>query len=220
MADTVDVVAGSATFKASTEEITTLNGGAVTAQHVQRVIQAVRTADGTAVDVTAAAPLPVTPSLAADAATQTTAAAILAKLSADPATQTTLASILSKLIAAPATEAKQDSTKTVLDNILLATDTLEALLTAQALYLDGLETALALVAPAANAEVVTPHNSNNLSNTSRGIYVGGAGDVSVQMSGTGTAIVFKNVPAGTVLPYRITRVNSTSTTATDMVSVY
>lgn len=46
--------------------------------------------------------------LTADPATQTTLAAILAKLTADPATQTTLAAILSKLIAAPATEAKQD----------------------------------------------------------------------------------------------------------------
>lgn len=42
-------------------------------------------------------------------ATQSTAAAILAKLSADPATQTTLAAVLAKMIATPATEAKQDA---------------------------------------------------------------------------------------------------------------
>jgi hypothetical protein len=43
----------------STEEITTLNGGAVSAQHVQRMLPSLRTADGTAVDVTKSAPLPV-----------------------------------------------------------------------------------------------------------------------------------------------------------------
>ena len=37
----------------STEEVTTLNGGAVAAQQVQRVAAAVRTADGTAIDLPA-----------------------------------------------------------------------------------------------------------------------------------------------------------------------
>lgn len=44
----------------SLEEVTTLNGGAVTAQKIQRIIPALRTADGVAVDVTASAPMPVT----------------------------------------------------------------------------------------------------------------------------------------------------------------
>jgi hypothetical protein len=49
VADNIAVTAGSGTT-VSTEEITTLNGGAVSAQHVQRVIVATRTADGTAID--------------------------------------------------------------------------------------------------------------------------------------------------------------------------
>lgn len=105
----------------STEEVTNLNGSAVTAQHVQRLLPTVRTADGTAQDVDSSHPLPVTMStpsgaataanqaseistladilaaLPVDPATQTTLAAVLAKLSADPATQTTLAAILAKL---------------------------------------------------------------------------------------------------------------------------
>lgn len=56
----------------STEEITTLNGGAASAQHVQRITPTVITANGTAVDVTAAAPLPVTISGGATAANQAT----------------------------------------------------------------------------------------------------------------------------------------------------
>jgi len=58
MPDNVAVTAGSGTT-ISTEEITTLNGGGVSAQHVQRVIPAVRTADGVAVDATTSTPFPV-----------------------------------------------------------------------------------------------------------------------------------------------------------------
>jgi hypothetical protein len=51
MADNVTITQGSGTT-VSTEEITSLNGGAVSAQHAQRVIVSTRTADGTAVDIT------------------------------------------------------------------------------------------------------------------------------------------------------------------------
>ncbi len=49
MADNVAITAGSGTT-ISTEEVTTLNGGAVSAQHIQRIVPATRTADGTAID--------------------------------------------------------------------------------------------------------------------------------------------------------------------------
>jgi hypothetical protein len=74
--------------------------------------------------------------------------------------------------------------------------------------------------PARNAEVVTPSDVTELVYESRALYVGVGGNISVQMAGTGTAIVFTGVPAGTILPIRIARVNSTSTTATNMVSLY
>lgn len=56
MADNVDYQSATpatpaAGTKVSTEEVTTLNAGAVTAQQVQRVLAAVRTGDGTAVDL-------------------------------------------------------------------------------------------------------------------------------------------------------------------------
>ncbi|HEX5016500.1 MAG TPA: hypothetical protein VFX15_02815 [Actinomycetes bacterium] len=50
MADNVGYTPGSG-VSVSTEEVTTLNGGAVSAQHVQRVANALRTADGTAIDL-------------------------------------------------------------------------------------------------------------------------------------------------------------------------
>ena len=50
MADNVAITAGAGTT-ISTEEVTTLNGGGVSAQHVQRIAAAIRTADGTAIDL-------------------------------------------------------------------------------------------------------------------------------------------------------------------------
>jgi hypothetical protein len=70
--------------------------------------------------------------------------------------------------------------------------------------------------PYTHAEVVTKHDSNaqgNLANrSSDAVYVGGAGDIAVVMS-NGT-VVLSAVPAGTLLPIRISRLNSTNTTAT------
>lgn len=77
-----------------------------------------------------------------------------------------------------------------------------------------------LEAPASNAEVVIPHDVTNLGNTCRSIFVGTGGDVSVEMAGEGSAIVHKNLPSGSTLTVRATRVNATGTTASDLVSWY
>jgi hypothetical protein len=74
--------------------------------------------------------------------------------------------------------------------------------------------------PANSAEVVTPSDVTALTKPSRALYVGVTGNVSVEMHGTGTAIVFTAVPAGSILPIRVTRVNSTGTSATNIVSLY
>lgn len=73
---------------------------------------------------------------------------------------------------------------------------------------------------AANAAAITPHDSTDLSRTTRGIYVGGAGNVSVEMKSTGTAVVFQGLAAGTILPVRATRVNATGTTATNLIALW
>lgn len=75
---------------------------------------------------------------------------------------------------------------------------------------------------AASAEdffAITPHNSTNFTYAVRGIYVGVTGDV-VAVTEGGAAITFKAVPAGMILPVRAIRVNSTGTTATDLVGLY
>lgn len=72
---------------------------------------------------------------------------------------------------------------------------------------------------ARNGEAVTKSDAADLAQTSRGIYVGGAGDVAAVMVG-GAVLTFSAVPAGTLLPIRCTRINSTNTTATLMLALY
>ena len=76
-----------------------------------------------------------------------------------------------------------------------------------------------LDSPANGGEAVTPHASTNLAQVSRGIYVGGAGDVAAVMA-SGAVLVFSAVPAGTLLPIRAVRINAVNTTATLMLALY
>lgn len=73
---------------------------------------------------------------------------------------------------------------------------------------------------AKNAFVVTPHDTNELVNFSaRGLYIGTAGDLTVTMVGAGEAVLFQNVPVGT-LDVIVRRVHATGTTAADIVALY
>lgn len=74
--------------------------------------------------------------------------------------------------------------------------------------------------PAMNAVAVSPSDTVDFGFVSRGIYVGVTGNVVAVMQGTGGAITFTAVQAGSILPIRVTRVNATSTTATNMVALY
>jgi hypothetical protein len=73
--------------------------------------------------------------------------------------------------------------------------------------------------PAYNAVEVAPNDGVDLTNTSRALYVGGGGDVKVDMYGTGT-VTFVGVSAGSLLPVRVDRVYSTGTTATSIVALW
>jgi hypothetical protein len=71
--------------------------------------------------------------------------------------------------------------------------------------------------PARYGAAVTPSNSVDLPAPTRALFVGVAGNISVEMR-NGT-VVFTNVPVG-ILPIQCTRVNSTGTTATTMVALW
>lgn len=74
--------------------------------------------------------------------------------------------------------------------------------------------------PAYDAASVTPHDTNDLSGgVARALYVGTTGDVEVIMAG-GTTVVFSSVPAGYILPIRVSRVKAANTTASDILALY
>ena len=69
------------------------------------------------------------------------------------------------------------------------------------------------------AVAVTPSNTEDLATTTNGIYVGGAGNLKVDMS-NGTTITFTALAVGVIHPLAVKRVYATGTTATVIVAVY
>jgi hypothetical protein len=86
-------------------------------------------------------------------------------------------------------------------------------------------------APAVEAYAITPNDTTDITYVSRSLYIGGSGDVVVDMYGpvsgnrtvTNTPVLvtvtFKNVPEGSILPICVKRVRATGTTATNIVSL-
>lgn len=77
------------------------------------------------------------------------------------------------------------------------------------------------IEPYDGAFVVTPADATVLAGV-RGLYVGGAGNLTVEMlnpESVAATVLFSAVPAGTVLPIVVERVLSTGTTATLIVAL-
>lgn len=69
------------------------------------------------------------------------------------------------------------------------------------------------------AAAVTPSDAVDLSMTAaRGLYIGVAGDVTVDVMDSGTNILFKGMPVG-FLAVSVRRVYATGTTATNIVAL-
>lgn len=76
--------------------------------------------------------------------------------------------------------------------------------------------------PVVIAAAVTPDDDTDLSWPTRGVYIGGAGDLEVHMvgdDGTPTAVVFSNLVAGQVYPFSVRRILAGNTTATGIVAL-
>lgn len=67
------------------------------------------------------------------------------------------------------------------------------------------------------AEAVTPSDTTVVKY--RALYVGTTGDVAVVPMGGSSAVTFVGVPAGAILPIAVSKVMSTSTTASDIVGL-
>jgi len=77
-----------------------------------------------------------------------------------------------------------------------------------------------LSSPAVGAAAVAPNDTTDLPTTSRALYVGGTGNITVTMADGGANVQFNLVPAGVVLPIRAKRVLATGTTATLITAMY
>jgi hypothetical protein len=71
---------------------------------------------------------------------------------------------------------------------------------------------------AGNANAITPSDTVNLTGGPVVLYIGVTGNISVLTAGGDTA-TFVDVQAGSVLPVRVKRVNSTGTTASSMLAL-
>jgi len=68
----------------------------------------------------------------------------------------------------------------------------------------------------------TPTNIDIPNTQKRGccVYIGAAGNLQVMMEGGTSLITFSSLNAGTFLPILVKRINSTLTTATDLIALY
>lgn len=67
---------------------------------------------------------------------------------------------------------------------------------------------------------ITPSDATVLPDGIRGVWVGGAGNLTVILSGDAKEITLAGVPAGTLLPIQISKVMATGTTATAITALY
>lgn len=83
-------------------------------------------------------------------------------------------------------------------------------------------------APAAHALDVTPADADlsivAAGHFTRAVYVGGVGDLAVRMADNGDQgdqdVIFKAVPAGSILPIRVSQIQSTGTSATLIIALW
>lgn len=73
------------------------------------------------------------------------------------------------------------------------------------------------------ATAISGHASNPIDANGarpRALWVGTGGDVSVKFQGSATAVMFSNVPDGSLLPIRPTHLVSPATTASGIVALW
>ena len=76
----------------------------------------------------------------------------------------------------------------------------------------------ARIIPAEKATAITANDSTTFAPT-RGVYVGGSGDLKVTMA-NGSDVTFTSLSAGVIHPISCIRMYSTGTTATNLVALY
>ena len=74
--------------------------------------------------------------------------------------------------------------------------------------------------PASSGVSITTHDTTALTSVTRGVYVGGAGNITCRLLGSSVDVVFTAVPVGSLLPIRVSHVRATGTTATLLIALF
>jgi len=77
-----------------------------------------------------------------------------------------------------------------------------------------------VAAPARRAAAVVPHDSNPIADVPKALYVGTGGSITMRGVGGSADQLWKNLPDGTILPFRAQYVRATGTTAADILALY
>ena len=70
------------------------------------------------------------------------------------------------------------------------------------------------------ASAITPSDVTVFEQPTRGLYIGGAGNITVDMADGGSSVLFVGLLGGGVYPFQVTRIYATGTTATNIVALY
>ena len=77
-----------------------------------------------------------------------------------------------------------------------------------------------LTAPARRALAIVPSDSDALADIPKALYVGTGGNIIMRGAGGSGDQLWKNVPDGSILPFRAQFVRATGTTASDLLALY
>ena len=82
------------------------------------------------------------------------------------------------------------------------------------------ESADQVSAPSTRAVAVVPDDGTPLRDIPKALYVGTGGTITATGVGGGADVLFRNVAAGSILPFRAAFVRATGTSAADIVALY
>ena len=74
--------------------------------------------------------------------------------------------------------------------------------------------------PPRGCVVVVPDDARALTTVAKALYVGTGGTIVMRGIDDGSDQVWKNIPSGALIPFRVAAVRATGTTATDMLALY
>lgn len=82
------------------------------------------------------------------------------------------------------------------------------------------EAADSVSAPAEDARAVVPHDVNPLPDIPKALFIGSGGVLVARGVGGSADVIFRNLAAGSILPFRASHVRATGTSAADIVALY